>query len=148
MNDLAKMSIDKLQELLSKDIDPANSSPIEAVLQSKCIQYLSSEIAIFKEALSTNVSNLNGTIGLTNRNIRELRDSINDSTSKIIESNKKLARSQSFNSWIMVLLTLLLVIVGFSQAIIMVRQSNIMDKQTKIMGWQLENVIPKTQKVP
>ncbi len=51
MNNLAKMSIDELEELLSKVTDPTGASPAEAVLQSKSIRFLSSEIAILKEAL-------------------------------------------------------------------------------------------------
>lgn len=51
MNNLAKMSIDELEELLSKVTDPSSASPAEAVLQSKSIRFLSSEIAILKEAL-------------------------------------------------------------------------------------------------
>ncbi len=51
MNNLAKMSIDELEELLSKVTDPTSASPAEAVLQSKSIRFLSSEIAVLKEAL-------------------------------------------------------------------------------------------------
>jgi len=51
MNNLAKMSIDELEELLSKVTDSTSASPAEAVLQSKSIGFLSSEIAILKEAL-------------------------------------------------------------------------------------------------
>ncbi|MFA6357397.1 MAG: hypothetical protein WCY09_01830 [Candidatus Omnitrophota bacterium] len=134
MNNLAKMSIDELEELLSRVTDSTSASPAEAVLQSKCIRFLSSEIAIFKEALSNNVSSLNGTIGITNKSIKELRDSIKDSTEKIINSNKESAKSQNINSTIMALLTLVLVIAGVSQVIIM-------NKQTEIMQWQLNNAI-------
>ena len=118
MNNLAKMSIDGLQELLSKVTDPSSASPAEAVLQSKTIMFLSSEIAIFKEALTNNISNLNNAIGVTNNSVKELRDSIKDSTDKIIDSNKKLAKSQNFNSTIITILTFALVIVGVFQVTI------------------------------
>lgn len=109
------MSIDELEELLSNITDPKSASPVEAVLQSKSIRFLSSEIAIFKEALSRNILDLNNTIGITNKNVKELRDSIKDSTKDIIDSNKKLAGSQNIHSWIMVFLTLALVLVGYFQ---------------------------------
>ena len=90
MKNIAAMSIDELQDLLGRITDPTSASPAEAVLQSKSILYLSSEVSIFKEALSNNTVMLNGTLGITNRNIRELRDSIKDSTESVITSNKEL----------------------------------------------------------
>ena len=139
MNNLAKMSIDELQELLSKVTDPTSASPAEAVLQSKCIMFLSSEIGIFKQALSTTINDLNGTIGIANRNTRELRDSIKESADKIIDSNKKLANSQNINSSLMIFLTLVLVIVGTLQVMVMNKQSSIMNRQTESMNLSPKN---------
>lgn len=115
------MSIDDLEELLSKVTDPASASPTEAVLQSKTIMFLSSEIATFKEALTSNVLNLNNTMDMTNKSVKELRDSIKDSTDKVIGSNEKLARSQNTYSIAIIILTLALVLVGILQAMIMNR---------------------------
>jgi hypothetical protein len=80
MNNLAKMSIDELEELLSKVTDPTSASPAEAVLQSKSIRFLSSEIAILKEALCLQ-------------------------TKKMQESNEKLSKSNEKLSTINLLLT-------------------------------------------
>ena len=139
MKKLSEMSIDELQELLSKITEPTSASPAEAVLQAKCIMFLSSEIGIFKQALSNTIYGLNEAIGTTGRNIRELRDSINGSTDKIIDSNKKLAKSQNVNSSIMAILTLALVIVGVFQVFIMYRQSNIMSRQAKSINLLSKN---------
>lgn len=80
MNNLAKMSIDELEELLSRVTDPTSASPAEAVLQSKSIRFLSSEIAILKEALCLQ-------------------------TKKMQESNEKLSKSNEKLSTINLLLT-------------------------------------------
>jgi len=80
MNDLAKMSIENLEALLSKITDPTSASPAEAVLQSKSIRFLSSEIAILKEALCLQ-------------------------TKKMQESNEKLSKSNEKLSTINLLLT-------------------------------------------
>jgi len=80
MNDLAKMSIEDLESLLSKITDPTSASPAEAVLQSKSIRFLSSEIAILKEALCLQ-------------------------TKKMQESNEKLSKSNEKLSTINLLLT-------------------------------------------
>jgi hypothetical protein len=148
MRNFAKMSIDELQELLSGVTVPSSSSPTEAVLQSKTIMFLSNEIAVFKEALTNNISTLNNTIGITNKSVKELRDSIEVSTDKIIDSNKQLAKSQNRNSTIITILTFALVVVGVCQAIVMNKQSKIMDKQAEIMKWQLSNNIPEGHAKP
>ncbi|MFA4933839.1 MAG: hypothetical protein WC574_05355 [Candidatus Omnitrophota bacterium] len=74
MNNLAKMSIDELEELLSKVTDPTSASPAEAVLQSKSIRFLSSEIAILKEALCLQT------------------EKMQKSNEKLSKSNEKLSR--------------------------------------------------------
>lgn len=51
MKKLHQMAIEEIEELLSNVTDPSSASPAEAVLQSKSIRFLSSEIAVFKEAL-------------------------------------------------------------------------------------------------
>lgn len=93
MENLAKMSIDELEELLSKVTDPTSDSPAEAVLQSKSIRFLSSEIAVFKEALCLE-------------------------STKIQKSNSDLARAQRFHSWVIIILTSLLFLATSVQAYI------------------------------
>lgn len=116
MKKLADMSIDELEESLSTVSDPTSASPTEAVLQSKSIRFLSSEIAVFKEAINNNVLNLNGTIGLTNKSIKELRDTVKNSVDQMIESNRKLVQSQQKYQWWLCLLTLGLIIATLTQA--------------------------------
>jgi len=123
MKNIAAMSIDELQDLLGRITDPTSASPAEAVLQSKSILYLSSEVAIFKEALSNNTVMLNGTLGITNRNIRELRDSIKDSTESVITSNKELSKSQEKYSSRLLILTGGLVLVGVLQVVAVLIQT-------------------------
>ncbi|MFA5157192.1 MAG: hypothetical protein WC532_07390 [Candidatus Omnitrophota bacterium] len=74
MNNLAKMSIDEIEELLSRVTDPTSASPAEAVLQSKSIRFLSSEIAILKEALCLQT------------------EKMQKSNEKLSKSNEKLSR--------------------------------------------------------
>jgi len=93
MNNLAKMSIDELEELLSKVTDPTSASPAEAVLQSKSIRFLSSEIAVFKEALCLE-------------------------STKIQNSNSNLAKAHRFHSWAIIILTSLLFLATLAQAYI------------------------------
>jgi len=49
MINLSQMSIDALEEFLSKVTDPTSASSAESVLQSKSIRFLSSEIEIFRK---------------------------------------------------------------------------------------------------
>ena len=93
MKNLAKMSIDELEELLSQVTDPTSASPTEAVLQSKSIRFLSSEIAVFKEALCLE-------------------------SAKIQNSNSDLAKAQRFHSWAIIILTSLLFLATSAQAYI------------------------------
>jgi hypothetical protein len=88
MNNLAKMSIDELEELLSKVTDPTSASPAEAVLQSKSIRFLSSEIAILKEALCLQ-------------------------TEKMQKSNEKLSKSNEKLSRINLCLTAIIALAAF-----------------------------------
>ncbi len=91
----------------------------------KAINLLSGEVAIFKEALNNDVSNLNDTLGITNKSVKELKESITGSTDDIIKSNKKLASSQNIVS------VFLLIVTAF-QAFIMYKQVDIMDEQRKL----------------
>lgn len=79
MNNLAKMSIDELEELLSNVTDPTSASPAEAVLQSKSIRFLSSEIATLKESLCLQTKKMQG------------------SNEKLSKSNEKLS---TINIWL------------------------------------------------
>ena len=85
MNNLAKMTIDELEELLSNVTDPTSASPAEAVLQSKSIRFLSREIAVLKEALCLQ-------------------------TEKMLESNEKLSKSNkklsTINLWLTAIIAL------------------------------------------
>ncbi len=93
MENLAKMSIDELEELLSKVTDPTSASPAEAVLQSKSIRFLSREIAVFKESLCLE-------------------------STKIQNSNSNLAKAQRFHSWAIIILTSLLFLAASAQVYI------------------------------
>ena len=102
------------------------------------INLMAGEVATFKESINNTVKDLNGTLGLTNRNVRELKESINESTKNMIDSSQKLSDSQNRYSLGMFALTLLLVIVGICQIIVMVKQANIMSAQSIIMQNQAE----------
>ena len=115
MSELDKMSIDALESHLSK-VNPLNAAPASSVLQSKTIRFLSGEIAIMKEALSNSISDLNGTIGLTNKSIKEVRDSFRDSANNMIESNTTFIRSQQKYQFWLCFLTIGLIIATLTQA--------------------------------
>lgn len=79
----------------------------------KFYNYLHSRL---QEEQSFRVLNLTENIGLTNKWIKNLKDSIDNNTDKIIQSNTKLAKSQNFYSWAIIILTTLLFIATAAQA--------------------------------
>jgi hypothetical protein len=111
----------------------------------KSVNFLAGEVGTFKEALNNNISNANGTLGITNKSIKELRVTLDDSTQKIIASSQKLADSQNKFSLGMFYLTFLLVIVGIGQVGVGIfqikvtrQQAIIMQNQSEIMKSQAE----------
>lgn len=103
------MSIDELQAAMAKAEHKSGISPIEALLGSKSLMFLSGEIASLKDALCLE-------------------------SKKIQTSNDKLARSQNLYSIIISALTLALVVVGLLQYGVMKTQTELMKQQTKIMN--------------
>jgi hypothetical protein len=133
---LSEMSIDELQDLLSRVTDPTSASPAEAILQSKTIRFLSSEIAVFKEAICLESRKIHDGANTFSEKLVEIVRTMGatvETLNAATEKAEKAAADQSKQTGAIVFWTQAMVIVIAFQVIVAGFQGWVYYEQLKIM---------------